>query len=130
MKIRLAAVVASLAASGLALALMFAARSALQVRTLPERIMEAVLLLVPPDQFEGAIEKYGPAAKEYALYGTTAVMAIALVVIALLALRFMSRPGGLLLLGVALWLVAMLIVMPLTGAGIFATTLFQNPVLV
>src|SRR5579883_2916570 len=124
------AVGASVAASALAVLLMFWARSALQIRTLPERIMESVLLLVPPDQFEGAIEKYGPAAKEYALYGTTAAMLLALIAIGLLAHRFVRRPAWLLAVGVGLWLVAMAAIMPLTGAGVFATSLFQNPILV
>src|SRR5205823_9204117 len=109
---------------------MFWARSALQIRTLPERIMESVLLLVPPDQFEGAIEKYGPAAKEYALYGTIVVMFLALVAIGFAAIRLVRSPVGLVTVGVGLWLAAMVVIMPLTGAGVFATGLFQNPGLI
>src|SRR5207237_816456 len=104
--------------------------AAFQVRTLPERIMEAVLVLVPPDQFESAVQKYGPAAKEYALYGTTAAMALGLVGVGWLAFRSIRRSGWLLALGPALWLATMLIIMPLTGAGLFATELFQSPALV
>jgi len=126
----LTAVLASLVASGVALALMLWARAAFQVRTLPERIMETFLLVIPPDQFEGAIEKYGPAAKEYALYGVTAVMFLALAGIGIASLRIIRRPIWLLAVGIGLWLVAMLAIMPLTGAGPFATGLFQNPVLV
>ncbi|MBV9119348.1 MAG: molybdopterin-dependent oxidoreductase [Chloroflexi bacterium] len=123
-------VLTSVAASGLAMALMFWARSAYQVRTLPERLMESLLLLIPPDQFEGAIERYGPAAKEYALYGAIVVMFLALVAIGVAAFRGIRHPAWLLAVGIALWLVAMVIVMPLTGAGMFAVGLFQNPLLV
>ncbi|HEY8744684.1 MAG TPA: hypothetical protein VIU62_16435, partial [Chloroflexota bacterium] len=66
------ATIESVYASGLALGLMFWARQALQIRTLPERVMEAVLRLVPPAQFEASIDRFGPAGKDYALYVTTA----------------------------------------------------------
>src|SRR5690349_21793696 len=59
---RLIWLLTGLAAGIAVLALMLWARQLFQIRTLPERIMEAVLLLVPPAQFEGAIERYGPAA--------------------------------------------------------------------
>src|SRR5713226_120379 len=125
-----AAVLSSMAASALAPLLMFGARAALQVRSLPERIMEASLLLVSPDQFESAVEKYGPAAKEYALIGTAVVMFAALVGVGLALQRFVRRPGWLLAAGVGLWLVTAVVIMPLTGAGVFATGLFQSPVLI
>jgi DMSO/TMAO reductase YedYZ molybdopterin-dependent catalytic subunit len=127
---RASAILTSILAGALAVVFMYWARAALQVRTLPERIEETALLAVPPDQFEATIEKYGPMAKELALYATTAIMFLALVGIALAAQRWIRRPGGLLLLGLALWLLAMAVIMPLTGAGLFATGLFQNPVLV
>jgi len=88
---------------------MFWARAALQVQSLPERIMESVLLLVPPDQFEGAIERFGPAAKEYALYGTIAVMFLALAGIGLAAQRSIRGPWPLLAVGAGLWLAAMMV---------------------
>src|SRR5438034_1010461 len=125
-----AAVLSSVAASALSLLLMLAARAALQVRSLPERIMEASLLLVSPDQFESAVEKYGPAAKEYALIGTAVVMFVALAAIGLALQRFVRHPGWLLTAGVGLWLLTALVIMPLTGAGLFATGLFQSPVLI
>src|SRR5205814_9699860 len=84
---------------------------------------------VHADQFEGAIEQFGPMAKGFALYGTTVVMFLALAGIALAAQRWIVRPGWLLAVGIGLWLAAMAAIMPITGAGFFATGLFQNPVL-
>lgn len=123
------ATMASAYASGIALGLMFWARQALQIRTLPERLMEAVLRVVPPAQFEASIERFGPAGKDYALYATTAGVFLALVIVGMLALRFTRRPAGLLALGLLLYLLAMAVIAPLTGAGPFATGLFVNPLL-
>ena len=123
------ATLASIYASGLALGLMFWARLSFQIRTLPERVMEAVLRLVPPAQFEASIDRFGPAGKDYALYATTAGVFVTLVVIGVLALRFMRRPTDLLALGLALYFLAMAVIAPLTGAGAFATDLFVNPLL-
>lgn len=118
-------------AAGLAvLALMLWARQAFQIRTLPERIMESVLLLVPPAQFEGAIERYGPAAKDYALYGAEAGMVVALALIGAAAGLTLRRPAWPLAMGTALYLLAMAVLFPLTGAGFFATELLQNPLLI
>ncbi len=123
------ATIESVYASGLALGLMFWARQSLQIRTLPERVMEAVLRLVPPAQFEASIDRFGPAGKDYALYVTTAGVFVTLVLIGVLALRFTTRPASLLALGLALYLLAMAVIAPLTGAGAFATGLFVNPLL-
>ncbi len=65
---RFITLLASILASGAVLWLMFWARNALQVRSLPERIMEAMLLVIPPAQFEAAIERFGPAAKARGAY--------------------------------------------------------------
>lgn len=120
----------SAVAAGVAMALMSWGRALFQIRTLPERVMEASLLLVPPDQFERAIEQYGPAAKEYALYAATAGMFLGLVVVGVTSLRVARRARGLLAVGVALWLLAMVAIMPLTGGGLFGTALFQNAILI
>jgi DMSO/TMAO reductase YedYZ molybdopterin-dependent catalytic subunit len=120
----------SLVGSALVLLLMGWARSALQIRTLPERIMETSLLVIPPDQFEAAIEKYGPMAKDFALIGTDIIMFLVLFAIGLFAARRL-RPGGLLVLGLALWLVAVAAIFPITGGGVFATRLLlQSPILI
>lgn len=123
------ATLTSVYASGLALGLMFWARQALQIRTLPERLMETFLRLLPPALFEATIDRFGPAGKDYALYGTTAAVFAALVGIGVLTLRFVRGPAGLLALGLVLYLVAMGVIAPLTGAGPFAIHLFVNPVL-
>ena len=124
------AVLGSLVGSGLVLLLMSWARSALQIRTLPERLMETFLLVIPPDQFEAAIEKYGPMAKDFALIGAYLVMFLALFAIGLFAARRL-RPVGLLVLGLALWLVAVAVIIPITGGGVFATgLLLQSPILI
>ena len=47
---------------------MFWLRSAYQIRTLPERVLEWVLLFVPPDTLERGISQFGAQAKVYALY--------------------------------------------------------------
>ncbi len=120
----------SLVGGGLVLLLMIWARSALQIRTLPERLMETFLLVIPPDQFETAIEKYGPMAKEFALIGTNLAMFLALFAIGLFAARRL-QPMGLLGLGLGLWLVAIAAIFPITGGGVFATGLIlQSPILI
>jgi DMSO/TMAO reductase YedYZ molybdopterin-dependent catalytic subunit len=127
----LPAVATALAASALPIVLMLWARSALQLRTLPERLMETFLLVIPPDQFEAAIEKYGPMAKDYALFGTNLAMFLGLFALGLFALRRGLPMAALLVLGAALWLVAVLVIFPITGAGLFATgLLLQSPILV
>ncbi len=120
----------SLAATLAAVGLMFWARAAFQVRTLPERIMEWVLIFVPLDAFEQGIRTFGPLAKVLALYGSTAAMSALLLGLGVLALR--RRWSGAAILGIALtlFLVTMAGIMPLTGGGFFATNQFQHPVLV
>ncbi len=118
-------------ASALPLVLMLVARSTVQLRTLPERLMETFLLVIPPDQFEAAIEKYGPMAKDYALIGTNLGMFIALFAIALFVLTRNLPTTAVLLLGCGLWLVTAVVLFPITGAGFFATELpLQSPALV
>ena len=56
-----------LAAAGVAWAAMRLLRATLQVRTVPERLMEWLLLLVPLDLFEAGLRRFGFAAKQYAL---------------------------------------------------------------
>jgi len=120
----------SAAAAAVAMLLMFLARTAFQVRTLPERLVEWVLLFVPLDAFEASIRIFGPKAKVYALDGAVVTMTLGLWAIGALALRRRWSPGALLALGVGLFLVATAVIMPLTGAGFFATGLLQSPWLV
>ncbi len=126
-----AAALGSLVGSGLVILLMLWARMAFQLRTLPERIMETFLLVIPPDQFEAAIEKYGPMAKDYALIGTYLAMFLALFAIGLLAVRRFRSAAPLLGLGLILWLVVAVVIFPVTGGGLFAAgLLLQSPILI
>src|SRR5687767_7929123 len=77
----------SAVATGAAMALMGWARSAYQIRTLQERIMEWSLLLVPLDLFEQGLQRFGTNAKVIALYATTAGIVLALVALGALAFR-------------------------------------------
>ncbi|HEV8637413.1 MAG TPA: molybdopterin-dependent oxidoreductase [Chloroflexota bacterium] len=113
----LMAVVATLVAFGL----MQWARAAYQVRTLPERLLEWVLLFIPLDLFERGLQRFGAGAKTLALNATVAVLLLALLVLGALAVRAGTRAIALTTVG--LWLFAMGVVMPLTGAGFFATGL-------
>ncbi len=122
--------ITSLVATVLAMGLMFWARAAFQVRTLPERLMEWLLLFVPLDAFAQGIQDFGPQAKVFALYGGIVIMSAALFGLGLLALRRQWPGLGILGLALVLFLVAMAGIMPLTGAGFFATGLFQHPALV
>ena len=113
-----------------AVGLQFALRGAFQVRTLPERMMEWLLLYVPIDAFASGIQSLGPMAKVLALYGSAAAMAAALFGLGLLALRRGWPPVGVIGLSAALFLVAMVGFMPLTGGGVFGLALQQHPLLV
>jgi DMSO/TMAO reductase YedYZ molybdopterin-dependent catalytic subunit len=104
-------------------------RDTWQIRTLPERVMEWLLLFVPLDLFERGLARYGADAKEIALTGTVLGMALVLFLIGLLALRTGWSGWRLLGLGAGLWLLTMLVIMPITGAGIFATGLLVAPLL-
>src|SRR5690349_12629946 len=70
-----------------AMGLMAWARAAFQIRTLPERVMEWLLLFIPLDTFEKGVQQFGPNAKEYALYGANVVMCLILLGLGVLALR-------------------------------------------
>jgi DMSO/TMAO reductase YedYZ molybdopterin-dependent catalytic subunit len=109
---------------------MFRARAAYQVRTLPERLVEWLLLFVPLDAFEAGLRVFGPQAKVYALYGAVAVMAGTLAAGGAVVLRRRWPPAGILALALALYLLAVAVVLPLTGAGPFGTGLFQDPLVV
>ena len=122
--------ITSLVATALAMGLMFWARSAFQVRTLPERLMEWLLLFVPLDAFAQGIQDFGPQAKVFALYGGIVVMSAALFGLGLLALRRRWPGTAILGLALALFVVAMAGIVPLTGGGFFASDLFQHPMLV
>ncbi|MGE3272795.1 MAG: molybdopterin-dependent oxidoreductase [Chloroflexota bacterium] len=115
-----------IAAAIAATAVMFWLRTAYQIRTLPERVMEWVLLFVSPDTVEQGISQFGAQAKVYALYVAIVVMVLILVALGAAAVRLASSPWVLLAIGPALYLLATGIILPLTGAGPFGTNLLQD----
>ncbi|HEY2592926.1 MAG TPA: molybdopterin-dependent oxidoreductase, partial [Chloroflexota bacterium] len=122
------AVAVAVLATLVAMSLQQAIRMAWQVRTLPERVMETLLVFVPLDLFERGLQQFGASAKDIALVGAYTGMAALLVVVGWFTVR--ASNGWLaLLVGFGLWLAAMVVVMPLTGAGPFATGLLVNPLL-
>jgi DMSO/TMAO reductase YedYZ molybdopterin-dependent catalytic subunit len=117
-------------ATGAALAAMFWTRSAFQIRTLPERVMEWALLFVSPDQFESGLRTFGAEAKVYALYGAVAGLAAVLLVLGALVVRSTRAPAVAWTVAALLWLFAMGVVMPVTAGGLFGRDLPQDPLLV
>lgn len=110
--------------------LMFGVRALFEIRTLPERVLEWTLLFVPPELFESILGRFGADAKLYGLYGAVAGMLAVLVVLGTLLLRQARSPGWVIASGPLLYLLAMVGVMPLTGAGPFGSRLATDPWLV
>jgi DMSO/TMAO reductase YedYZ molybdopterin-dependent catalytic subunit len=118
------------AATALAMRLQALIREVWQIRSLPERVMEWLLLFVPLGAFEYALQQFGANAKELALVGTVTGMATLLIVVGTLSVRAAWSAWRLLGLGLALWLLSMLVVVPVTGGGLFATNLLLSPLLI
>jgi len=114
--------VAALVAAG-AMALL---RATLHVRTIPERLMEWLLLFVPLDLFEAGIQRFGFDAKRYALYAAVAGMLLALAALGAVALQRSWSTRAITALGLGLWLFTMVVIMPLTDAGLFALALVDG----
>src|SRR5262249_60963343 len=114
---------AAAVAAGMAMWLL---RSTLQVRSIPERLLEWVLLFVPLDVFEGLLQRFGFSAKRYALFFGIAVMLGALTWLGWYVLRRRWSLPALLGGGVGLWLFTMLVILPLTSAGFFAMSLLDG----
>ena len=121
------AIAASVAATAAAVGLMQLARSIYQIRTLPERVMEWILVFVPLDLFEQGLVAFGSAAKVLALGGAIVFMAAALLAVGAGAMR--SGPIAVGAATIGLWLFAMGVVMPVTGAGFFASSLLRDVML-
>jgi hypothetical protein len=115
-----------MAAAAVAWGVMRVLRTTLQVRTLPERVTEWLLLFVPLDLFEAGLRRFGYAAKQYALAGAVVVLLALLAWLGAVALRRRWSGSTLAALGLGLWLLTMVGVMPLTGAGLFATDLIRG----
>src|SRR3981081_3636860 len=109
---RLAAFLVGCLASGVALVLQSVLRDAWQIRTLPERVMEWLLLFVPLDLFERGVQQLGGDAKEVALAGTVVGVALLLAMIGALMLHAGWSSWRILGLSLAMWVLAMAVVMP------------------
>jgi DMSO/TMAO reductase YedYZ molybdopterin-dependent catalytic subunit len=114
---------AAAVAAGLAMGVI---RTTLQVRSVPERVLEWMLLFVPLDIFEAALQTFGFNAKRYALYLGILVTLCLLTLLGTLALRRDWSVSTLLGIGLGLWLFTMLVIMPLTSAGFFALALLEG----
>ena len=101
-------------------------RSTLQVRSVPERVMEWLLLFVPLDLFEAGLRRFGFDAKRYALYGGVLVTIALLAALGAAVLRRRWSSEAIFVLGIALWLSVMVVIMPLTSAGFFAAKLISG----
>src|SRR3954469_23670512 len=100
-------VVIGLTATIGSMATMFWLRSAYQIRTLPERVMEWVLLFVSPDALEQGLAQFGAQAKVYALYVAVAGMAAILMALGGILIRYGRSPWAEFTVGPGLYLVAM-----------------------
>src|SRR5258707_10686852 len=89
---------AAAVAAGLA---MWFIRAVLQIRSIPERILEWLLLFVPLYVFESALLRFGFSAKVYSLYLAVAIMLGLLAWLGALAL--LRRWPVLALLGLGSW---------------------------
>src|SRR5215471_14484954 len=105
---------------------MLVLRSTIGVRSIPERLMEWLLLFISPGLFEAVLQRFGFDAKRYGLD-----FAILLVLAGLAWLGYEGLWRGWSLpalagLGPGVWLVIMLVIMPLTQAGLFASALVEG----
>jgi DMSO/TMAO reductase YedYZ molybdopterin-dependent catalytic subunit len=110
-------------AAGAAMAVL---RETLGVRTIPERVMEGVLLFVPPDLFEALLRRFGFETKRYALYAVIVGMLLILAALGSVVLRQRWSTRATVALGIAFWLFTMVVIMPLTSAGYFAAELLDG----
>ena len=90
-------------------------RSVLQVRTVPERLMEWALVFVPPPVFEAILLQFGFVAKRYALFVAIAATLLFLTTIGGAALWQRWSIQRMLGLGIGLWLLTMMVIMPITA---------------
>ena len=113
----LSAVLAAVAAGAVVYVLRFTA----QVRSVPERLLEWMLIVVPPQAFETALMRFGFDTKRYALWGASLGLLALMAAVGFVVLSRRWSVRRLLGLGVGVWLLLMLLIMPLTDAGVFAT---------
>lgn len=101
-------------------------RSTLQVRSVPERLIEWLLIFIPIDAFSAGVQRFGFDAKRYALWGAILATLGVLVILGAVALRRGWSVKAIAALGLLLWLFTMVVVMPLTDAGLFAVALIDG----
>jgi DMSO/TMAO reductase YedYZ molybdopterin-dependent catalytic subunit len=118
----LSAVLAAVAAGAVVYVLRFTA----QVRSVPERLLEWMLILVPPQAFETALMRFGFDTKRYALWGASLGLLALMATVGYVALSRRWSVLRLLGLGAGVWLLMMLFILPLTAAGVFATELIDG----
>ena len=102
-----------LAAAAVAWVTMQFVRATFQVRTVPERLMEWLLIWVPLDLFEAGLRRFGFAAKQYALAAAVVAVLAVLAALGAAALRRRWSGGALAALAVGLWLITMAGILPL-----------------
>jgi DMSO/TMAO reductase YedYZ molybdopterin-dependent catalytic subunit len=101
-------------------------RYTLQVRSVPERMMEWALLFLPPGLFEATLQRFGFDAKRYAL---NAAVLVEIALFGGLGYSLLRRGASWLtmtLVGLVLWLAVMVVIMPLTSAGFFGAGLLEG----
>jgi DMSO/TMAO reductase YedYZ molybdopterin-dependent catalytic subunit len=101
-------------------------RYTLQVRSVPERVIEWLLLFVPPGLFEATLQRFGFDAKRYALDLAILLNVVLFGLLGYWLLRRGSSWPTLAGAGVGLWLVVMLVIMPVTSAGVFGSALLEG----
>jgi DMSO/TMAO reductase YedYZ molybdopterin-dependent catalytic subunit len=105
---------------------MLVLRSTIVVRSIPERLMEWLLLFIPPGLFEAMLLRFGFDAKRYGLDAAVLLVLAALAWLGYEALWRGWSLSALAALGPGLWLLIMLVVLPLTSAGVFASALVEG----
>src|SRR5438309_1871322 len=98
--VSLAGGVGAALAAGLAMWLL---RGTLQIRSIPERMLEWSLLFLPLDVFETGLQQFGFSAKRYALYVAILIMVALLSWLGVHALRRGWSVPVLLATGIGLW---------------------------
>ena len=101
-------------------------RSTAGVRTIPERLLEWLLLFFPAGLFEAMLRQFGFDAKRYGLDAAVLFMLALFAGLGYYVLRRGWPAPAIALLGPGLWLLIMLVVMPLTSAGLFAASLLDG----
>lgn len=101
-------------------------RSTLQVRSIPERLIEWILIFIPIDAVAGGIQRFGFDTKRYALWSAILITLAVLAAVGAVALHRNWPPRHIAAAGVGLWLFTMVVIMPITDAGFFALALIDG----